>query len=90
MSTKNVTLTEAKLNLPRYLKNVEEFYDRFIITRKGKDKAILMSIEEYEGLLETLDILSNKIEVKAIKESKEQISRGEKISINKLEKEMGL
>lgn len=54
-----VKLSEAKTHLARLLKNVQELGERVIITRTGEPAGVLISHEEYEGLLETLDILGD-------------------------------
>lgn len=52
-------LSEAKAQLPRLLRETEELGERFVITRSGRPAAVLLSNEEYEGLLETLEILAD-------------------------------
>jgi len=54
-----VPLSEAKTHLARLLAEVERLGEGVTITRSGRPAAILLSIEEYEGLLETLDILAD-------------------------------
>ena len=54
-----VPLSEAKTHLARLLAEVERVGEGVTITRSGRPAAILLSIEEYEGLLETLDILAD-------------------------------
>lgn len=71
--TKTIPLAEAKKSLSAIVKNVEEQYDRFTITKNGVEKAIIMSSEEFEGLMETLDILSHKEEKEAIARAKKQV-----------------
>jgi len=57
MST--VTLSDAKTHLARILAEVAELGERFIITRSGRPAGVLLSIEEYDGLVETLEILAD-------------------------------
>lgn len=57
MST--VTLSDAKTHLPRLLAEVMEIGERIIITRSGRPAGVLLSVEEYDGLLETLEILAD-------------------------------
>lgn len=54
-----VTLSEAKAQLPRLLAEVVELGERILITRSGRPAGVLVSVEEYEGLLETLEILAD-------------------------------
>ncbi len=54
-----VPLSEAKTHLARLLAEVEELGEGVTITRSGRPAGVLLSIEEYEGLIETLDILAD-------------------------------
>jgi antitoxin YefM len=54
-----VPLSEAKTHLARLLAEVEKLGEGVTITRSGRPAGVLLSVEEYEGLLETLDILAD-------------------------------
>ncbi len=54
-----VPLSEAKTHLARLLAEVEKLGEGVTITRSGRPAGVLLSIEEYEGLIETLDILAD-------------------------------
>jgi antitoxin YefM len=79
--TKTIPLAEAKKSLSAIIKDVDEKYDRFTITKNGVEKAVVVSSDEFEGLLETLDILSRKDERDAIARGKEQVRKGRTISL---------
>jgi prevent-host-death family protein len=83
MSTTTLPVSEAKQRFTELVKGVEKSFDRFLVTKNGKEAAVLLSAEEYENLLETLDILANKKEVLAIAEGALQAKRGETLSLNK-------
>ena len=57
MST--ITLSDAKTHLARILAEVAELGERYVITRSGRPAGILLSVEEYDGLVETLEILAD-------------------------------
>jgi prevent-host-death family protein len=79
--TKTMPLAEAKKSLSAIVREVEEKYDRFTITKNGVDKAVILSSEEFDGLLETLDILSCKEERNAISRARKQVSKGKTVSL---------
>ncbi|MBI4384973.1 MAG: type II toxin-antitoxin system Phd/YefM family antitoxin [Nitrospinae bacterium] len=79
-------MSEAKKSLSRLVKEVEEGYDRFVITRNGEEKAVLMSAEEYEGWIETLDIQTHREETRAIARAKKQVRRGQTVSLEDFKK----
>lgn len=81
MSTITLPVSEAKQRFTEIVKNAERLFDRYLITKNGKEAAIVLSAEEYQNLLETLDILASKKEVRAIAEGAAHVRRGETISI---------
>ncbi|GEM_PF-584168 len=83
---KTYPLAEAKKHLSHLVKEAEEGYDRFTITKNGVEKAVLLSVEEYEGLIETLDILSNKEEREEIARAKRQVRRKRTLSLEAFKK----
>lgn len=88
--TKTIPLAEVKKNLSSIIRDVEEKYDRFTITKNGVDKAIILSSEEYEGLMETLDILSHKEEREALARAKAQVRKGKTVSLDIMKKKYDL
>ncbi len=80
MPTKTLPLTEVRDHFTSILRDVSRLYDRCIITKKGKPEAVLMSYEEFEGWLETLEIMSNPKAVKRIKEARVRVKKGEVVS----------
>jgi prevent-host-death family protein len=86
---KTYSLAEAKKHLSSLVREMEEKYHRVVITRNGVEKAVLLSAEEYEGLIETLDILSNRPERRAIARAKRQVRRGQTLSLEEFKKKAG-
>ena len=60
MSNSTVPSTEVRTKLKKLLDEVDETKTRVIITKKGRAKAAIVSIDELEGWDETLDILADK------------------------------
>ena len=88
--TRILPLAEAKKNLSAIISDVEDKYDRFTITKNGVSKAVILSSEEYEGLMETLDILSGKEERDAIKRAKREVKEGRTMSLNAVKRRYGM
>jgi PHD/YefM family antitoxin component YafN of YafNO toxin-antitoxin module len=60
------------------------------VTKRGKPVALMMSVDDYESLLETLDILSNSKLIKKIKRAEADIKRGRIKTLDKIDKELGI
>jgi prevent-host-death family protein len=79
-----ITLKELRPKLPEVIKHIDTRLDRYIVTKRGKPIAIMMSPDDYEGLLETIEILSDKEVAKRIKKAKREIKEGKTISLEGL------
>ena len=88
--TRTITLKELRPKLPGVINAVDTKMDRFVITKRGKPMAMMMSIEDYESLIETLDILSNTGLAKEIKKAEAEVRKGKVKALSEIEKEMGL
>ena len=71
-----LTVTEAKTHLLELVRKADKTMQRFVISKNGKPKAVLMSIDEYEGWLETLGIMSETDALKDINAAKKEIASG--------------
>ncbi len=58
--SETVPLSKAKAQLSEFIRRVREEHESFAITHRGKVEGVLLSIEEYESLIETLEILSDR------------------------------
>ena len=76
--TKTLPISEVKTKLPEIVKGVASRDDEIIITRNGRPAAVLLSIGEYEGLLETLEIVSDPKAMAQLKRSEAYFRRGGK------------
>ena len=73
-------LSQAKTHLAKLLAEVEELGEEVVITRSGRPVAVLLSLAEYEGLLETLEILSDRDFSKQIELGLKEAVSGELLS----------
>ena len=56
MATKYLSIRELRPKLPSVVRDAAATYARYIVTRRGKPEAVILSIGDYESLLETLEI----------------------------------
>ncbi|MBI1976464.1 MAG: type II toxin-antitoxin system Phd/YefM family antitoxin [Candidatus Omnitrophica bacterium] len=56
--TLTLPVSEVKMKLTHLIEQVQGQADEIVVTRRGKPAAIILSYEEYEGLKETLEIMS--------------------------------
>ena len=60
----------------RVAEGKESIDDAVAVTKNGVPAAVILSMEKYEGLLETLDILSDEKTMKSVRTSMRQARQG--------------
>lgn len=88
--TKTLPITKAREQLTNLVEKADKLLNEYIITVNGVPAAALISASEYESWKETLDILSDRKLIKAIKEGEEDIRKGNFVSFEQLKKELKL
>ena len=83
----SLTVSEAKTHLPELIREVDRRYEAFIITKNGVPKAVLMSCDELEGLLETIDIVKDERLVKSLRRAQKEAREGKVVSFGKIKRQ---
>jgi prevent-host-death family protein len=71
-----LSLAAVKDRFSEIVDRVNKQHDRVIVTRNGVPVVVVVSVEEFESLEETLEILSDRDTVAALHESEQQIAEG--------------
>ncbi|MBI4711105.1 MAG: type II toxin-antitoxin system Phd/YefM family antitoxin [Candidatus Omnitrophica bacterium] len=74
--TQTITLKELRPELPKVVDAIDAKMDRYVVTRHGKPVIVMLSIEDYEALMETLDILADPEARKGIKQGVKDAGQG--------------
>ncbi len=74
--SKYVPITKAKNDLLELIRQVEKLDESVAVNRKGIPIAVILSMEKYTGLLETLDIFSGEGTAKSLRTSMRQARKG--------------
>ena len=70
-------LTEARNRLSEIVDEVTTTGSEFVITRHGRPAAVVIGYEEYESLLETLNILADEGTMTALAEAEADLAAGD-------------
>ena len=93
MNSKNtLPITEARKRIFELAENVQKPKTVYFLTQNGRAKAVIVSVEEYESWVETLDIMRDPELVKEIKKTHEDYENGRKdkfITWGEMEKKLG-
>ncbi len=82
--SKYVPITKAKNDLLELIRQVENVDESVAVTKNGIPTAVILSMEKYTGLLETLDILSDEDTAKSLRTSIRQARKGKWLRTDKV------
>lgn len=69
-------VADARASFSRIVDAASTTHERFEITRNGSRVAVLLGADDYDGLMETLEILSDPELMAEIREADEDIAAG--------------
>ena len=75
-------LSDVREHLSEIVDDVALTGGEFVITKHGRPMAVLLSNDDYESLLETLNILSDDDAMVAIREAERDLANGELIELS--------
>jgi antitoxin YefM len=79
-----VPLSEAKNRLSELVDSVDRTHDRVMITKNGRETAMLVSARDYESLEATLELLMDPAAQARVRKAQEEVAAGEVVSGNDL------
>jgi len=83
-----ISLKQLRPELAAIIKDIDTKLDRYIVMKRGRPVAVMMSPDDYDGLLETIEILSDKETAKRIRKAKKEIKEGKTISLEDLKRKI--
>jgi prevent-host-death family protein len=90
MATETLTLSQLEPRLSELVDRAHQSLDRFFITRNGHTDAVLLGAADFEGLVETLEILSDNEAVRELIQAEREFSQGEGHPIETINQELGV
>lgn len=78
MST--LSVADARAQFSKLVESAASTHERFDVTRNGDRVAVLMGADDYDALLDTLDVLSDSEAMADLREAQESLARGESFS----------
>ena len=78
-----VSYSDLRKNLKSYLDHVYQDHDPLIVTRKNNENVVMISMEEYNSLIETNYLMANEANAKHLMKSINQ-AKTRKLNVKKL------
>lgn len=88
MHTKTLSISQARAKIFDIAEEVQKPNNYFVLTEKGRAKVVIISAEEFDSMIETLDILSDPHALQDIKQAEEEYRRGEYITLGEFKKQL--
>ncbi len=77
--------TEFRTALKKFLDNVENNHETLLIKRKSGKGAVMISLDEYNSIMETVHLLGSKANADRLYESIQQMRKGESVTHDLIE-----
>ena len=87
MLNQYIPVTRAKTNLLDLVRKIKESDETIAITRNGVPEAVLISMNKFQGLLETMEILADEKAMKSIRKSIREADNGQWIDFEEVFRE---
>ena len=84
MAKKTIPITEGRKKLFKIAEEVQKPDTYYVLTVSGKPQVVLMSREEFESIMETIEIMSDPEIVKNLMETEEDFKKGKYVSLEKV------
>lgn len=82
-AAEHLPLAEVKNRLSEVVDRLEREHGRVIITKHGRPAAVVLSIEDLEGLEETLDLLADPHIMRRIRKADAELAEGNAATLTK-------
>ncbi len=82
-SAEHMSLADVKNRLSEVVERLEREHGRVVITKHGRPAAVVLNVEDLEGLEQTLELLSDPRAMRRIRKAEAEIAAGEAVELTK-------
>lgn len=82
-AAEHLPLADVKNRLSEVVDRLEREHGRVVITKHGRPAAVVLSVDDLEGLEETLELLSDPQAMRSIRRSQKEIEAGKTEELTK-------
>lgn len=86
----HITLKDLRPRLPKVIQSVDSRLDRFVISKNGEPVAVLLAVDDFESLIETLNEESDSLGLRRIRKAMQDVKRGKTVNWKDVKKKLGL
>ena len=79
---RTATFSDFSSNIKNYFNSVIDNCDSIIVNRNSDEAAVLLSLDEYNSLMETLYLMSSRDTMADIRKAEQDIKEGKGMEVN--------
>jgi len=83
-----LSVADARANFSKLVESASTSHERFQVTRNGSRAAVLLGADDYDALVEMVDILADSEAVAAIRVGLHEVEAGQLASADEVQKAM--
>ena len=83
-----VNIKELRPKLPKVIERIDGRLDRYVVTKRGKPVVVMLSVDDYESLMETLDILADPKAMAGLRAGERDLKRGKTRSWDEIKRDL--
>lgn len=83
-----LSVADARANFSRIVDSAGSTHERYEVTRNGRRIAVIIGADDYDALLETLDILADPESMSLLKQGLSDLDAGQSVSGDDVRAEM--
>lgn len=83
-----LSVAAARSAFSKLVDSASSTHERFEVTRNGRRAAVLLGAEDYDALIETLDILSDPELMADLREAEQALEDGQGSTVDEVREEM--
>ena len=76
-----MSVSAAKSQFLEIVRRIEDENSKVVITKNGTPRAVLLSYDDFDGLLDTIDILADSGTVRGLRKGLKDIKEGRVVSL---------
>ena len=70
-----LSMKQLRPMLPKVITQIDGRLDRYVVTKRGKPVVVMLSIDDYESLIETLEILADPQAMRSLRKGEEDLRK---------------
>lgn len=81
---RTLSVADARANFSRVVESASQTHERFDVTRNGGRIAVILGADDFDALIETVEILANAEEMNSIRDGLKELVAGDLVGADEV------